>query len=218
MFIFCVNPLLKGIYFYNSHPVYKVDVLGTVVYRRERDDFFCYGGNPAVWNKVIMLADRSVYRYKSVWLKHWIFQHVKVSLTSPPHQLNSLCLILCFHLFPVDDGTGVINCLCWKNELMKEEEDLGECKFERALMSVFGCVCIGQILCNSFMAPTFSVVWLYVKLCVAPEDAELCRLFQIAPQIKKTKIMCALIEPNMNHSYITVFLCTPPQWIYIWLN
>ncbi|KAI3353497.1 hypothetical protein L3Q82_019289 [Scortum barcoo] len=57
---------VPGIYFYNSHPIYKVDVLGTVVYRRERDDFFCYG---------------------------------------------------------VDDGTGVINCLCWKSDLLKEEED-----------------------------------------------------------------------------------------------
>ncbi|XP_034742721.1 CST complex subunit STN1 isoform X2 [Etheostoma cragini] len=55
---------VPGIYFYNAHPIYKVDVLGTVVYKRERDDFFCYG---------------------------------------------------------VDDGTGVINCLCWKNDLLKEE-------------------------------------------------------------------------------------------------
>lgn len=36
---------LTGIYFYNLHPIYKVDVLGTVVYKREREDFFCYGGN-----------------------------------------------------------------------------------------------------------------------------------------------------------------------------
>ncbi|XP_074540324.1 CST complex subunit STN1 isoform X2 [Halichoeres trimaculatus] len=57
---------VPGIYFYNSHPVFKVDVLGTVVSKRERDDFFCYG---------------------------------------------------------VDDGTGVINCLCWKNDLLKEEGD-----------------------------------------------------------------------------------------------
>ncbi|XP_029999688.1 CST complex subunit STN1 isoform X1 [Sphaeramia orbicularis] len=54
---------VPGIYFYNSHPIYKVDVLGTVVYKREREDFFCYG---------------------------------------------------------VDDGTGVINCLCWKNDPLKE--------------------------------------------------------------------------------------------------
>nr|XP_040042751.1 CST complex subunit STN1 isoform X2 [Gasterosteus aculeatus aculeatus] len=56
---------VPGIYFYKLHPIYKVDVLGTVVYKRERDDFFCYG---------------------------------------------------------VDDGTGVINCLCWKNDLFKEED------------------------------------------------------------------------------------------------
>ncbi|XP_034543100.1 CST complex subunit STN1 isoform X2 [Notolabrus celidotus] len=55
---------VPGIYFYNSRPIFKVDVLGTVVSKRERNDFFCYG---------------------------------------------------------VDDGTGVINCLCWKNDLLREE-------------------------------------------------------------------------------------------------
>ncbi|XP_070408219.1 CST complex subunit STN1 isoform X2 [Nothobranchius furzeri] len=34
---------VPGIYFYNRHPIYKVDVLGTVVYKKEREDFFCYG-------------------------------------------------------------------------------------------------------------------------------------------------------------------------------
>ncbi|XP_028305654.1 CST complex subunit STN1 isoform X3 [Gouania willdenowi] len=60
---------VPGIYFYNQHPVYRVDVLGTVVYKREREDFFCYG---------------------------------------------------------VDDGTGVINCLCWKSELVKDDRPSGE--------------------------------------------------------------------------------------------
>ncbi|KAJ8264304.1 hypothetical protein GJAV_G00147590 [Gymnothorax javanicus] len=54
---------VPGIYFYKLHPIFKVDVLGTVVCKREREDFFCYG---------------------------------------------------------VDDGTGVINCLCWKDEQWKE--------------------------------------------------------------------------------------------------
>lgn len=60
---------VPGIYYYNSHPIFKVDVLGLVVSRRERDDFFCYG---------------------------------------------------------VDDGTGVIACLCWKSDLMKGVEDCTE--------------------------------------------------------------------------------------------
>ncbi|XP_046872521.1 CST complex subunit STN1 [Hypomesus transpacificus] len=60
---------IPGIYFYNSHPIYKVDVLGTVVYKREREDFFCYG---------------------------------------------------------VDDGTGVINCLCWKKEKWRDQTDPGK--------------------------------------------------------------------------------------------
>eukprot|EP00063_Salmo_salar_P011600 XP_013986435.1 PREDICTED: CST complex subunit STN1-like isoform X1 [Salmo salar] len=57
---------VSGIYFYNSHPIFKVDVLGTVVYKREREDFFCYG---------------------------------------------------------VDDGTGVINSLCWKDEQWRDQGD-----------------------------------------------------------------------------------------------
>ncbi|XP_076839024.1 CST complex subunit STN1 [Brachyhypopomus gauderio] len=57
---------VPGIYFYKTHPVFQVDVLGTVVYRREREDFYCYG---------------------------------------------------------VDDGTGVINCLCWKNEKWRDHGD-----------------------------------------------------------------------------------------------
>uniref|UniRef100_A0A8C7U385 CST complex subunit STN1 n=1 Tax=Oncorhynchus mykiss TaxID=8022 RepID=A0A8C7U385_ONCMY len=57
---------VSGIYFYNSHPIFKVDVLGTVVYKREREDLFCYG---------------------------------------------------------VDDGTGVINSLCWKDEQWREQGD-----------------------------------------------------------------------------------------------
>lgn len=56
---------VPGVYFYRSHPVYQVDVLGTVVFKREREDFYSYG---------------------------------------------------------VDDGTGVINCLCWKSERWKMSE------------------------------------------------------------------------------------------------
>ncbi|XP_035390942.1 CST complex subunit STN1 isoform X2 [Electrophorus electricus] len=57
---------VPGIYFYKTHPVFQVDVLGTVVYRREREDFCCYG---------------------------------------------------------VDDSTGVINCLCWKDEKWRDFGD-----------------------------------------------------------------------------------------------
>ncbi|KAK9981386.1 hypothetical protein ABG768_000924 [Culter alburnus] len=55
---------VPGVYFYKNHPLFQVDVLGTVVYKRERDDFYCYG---------------------------------------------------------VDDSTGVINCLCWKDEKWKDQ-------------------------------------------------------------------------------------------------
>ncbi|KAK3511179.1 hypothetical protein QTP70_032226 [Hemibagrus guttatus] len=57
---------VPGVYFYKSHPLYQVDVLGTVVYRRERDDFYCYG---------------------------------------------------------VDDSTGVISCLCWKEQKWQNHGD-----------------------------------------------------------------------------------------------
>nr|XP_023865682.2 CST complex subunit STN1 [Salvelinus alpinus] len=65
---------VSGIYFYNSHPIFKVDVLGTVVYKREREDFFCYG---------------------------------------------------------VDDGTGVINSLCWKDEQWRDQGDPATCNSAR---------------------------------------------------------------------------------------
>ncbi|CAG5900637.1 unnamed protein product [Menidia menidia] len=68
---------VPGVYFYNQHPIYKVDVLGIVVSRREREKFFCYG---------------------------------------------------------VDDSTGVISCVCWKSELLREEEDptTVECSHNRS--------------------------------------------------------------------------------------
>ncbi|XP_028827345.1 CST complex subunit STN1 [Denticeps clupeoides] len=57
---------VPGIYIFNSHPIFQVDVLGIVVFRREREDFFSYG---------------------------------------------------------VDDGTGVINCLCWKNDKWRDQDE-----------------------------------------------------------------------------------------------
>ncbi|XP_073699039.1 CST complex subunit STN1 [Garra rufa] len=62
---------VPGVYFYKTHPLFQVDVLGTVVYKRERDDFYCYG---------------------------------------------------------VDDSTGVINCLCWKNEKWNDEGESTKCR------------------------------------------------------------------------------------------
>ncbi|XP_034519123.1 CST complex subunit STN1 isoform X10 [Ailuropoda melanoleuca] len=48
---------VPGVFFYNGHPIKQVEILGTVIGRREKDAFYSYG---------------------------------------------------------VDDGTGVINCICWK--------------------------------------------------------------------------------------------------------
>ncbi|XP_066549271.1 CST complex subunit STN1 isoform X2 [Amia ocellicauda] len=70
---------VPGIFFYKAHPIYKVDVLGTVVYKREREDFFCYG---------------------------------------------------------VDDGTGVINCLCWKDEQWKEGTETVKYKVEDPVLAI----------------------------------------------------------------------------------
>lgn len=36
---------------------------------------------------------------------------------------------LFFLLYTVDDGTGVINCLCWKNDLFKERVGSNQSKF-----------------------------------------------------------------------------------------
>ncbi|XP_053470956.1 CST complex subunit STN1 isoform X2 [Ictalurus furcatus] len=70
---------VPGIFFYKSHPLFQVDVLGTVVYRREREDFYCYG---------------------------------------------------------VDDSTGVINCLCWKDEKWRDHGDSVKDKVNDPVMSV----------------------------------------------------------------------------------
>ncbi|KAK7165880.1 hypothetical protein R3I93_005841 [Phoxinus phoxinus] len=62
---------VPGVYFYKNHPFFQVDVLGTVVYKREREDFYCYG---------------------------------------------------------VDDSTGVINCLCWKDEKWRDQGEPTKCR------------------------------------------------------------------------------------------
>ncbi|XP_031655784.1 CST complex subunit STN1-like isoform X1 [Oncorhynchus kisutch] len=95
---------VSGIYFYNSHPIFKVDVLGTVVYKREREDFFCYG---------------------------------------------------------VDDGTGVINSLCWKDEQWREQGDPAtrKCRYSHyscvsaLFMFTVGCV-LSSVWARSFGSST----------------------------------------------------------------
>lgn len=62
---------VPGVYFYKTHPVSQVDVLGMVVCKREREDFYCYG---------------------------------------------------------VDDSTGVINCLCWKDEKWRDQGEPTTCR------------------------------------------------------------------------------------------
>lgn len=65
----CAHLRFSGIYFYNSHPIYKVDVLGTVVYKRERNDFFCYGGAVSrVWFFTDIPADTNKVQF--------VFMHV----------------------------------------------------------------------------------------------------------------------------------------------
>ncbi|XP_053161650.1 CST complex subunit STN1 [Hemicordylus capensis] len=54
---------VPGIFFYNRHPIRRVDILGTVVLAKERD---------------------------------------------------------AFHIYGVDDSTGVISCICWKNPAAEE--------------------------------------------------------------------------------------------------
>ncbi|KAK0136634.1 CST complex subunit STN1 [Merluccius polli] len=92
---------VPGIYLYNSHPIYKVDVLGTVVYKREREDFFCYGGNVAAINLDVTTRETlGEYVTSCQWSNSDLLRHQVM-----------------------DDGTGVINCLCWKNEKWKESDD-----------------------------------------------------------------------------------------------
>lgn len=48
------NQRFLGVYFYKTHPVSQVDVLGTVVCKREREDFYCYGGNLSVKSMYVL--------------------------------------------------------------------------------------------------------------------------------------------------------------------
>lgn len=60
--------------------------------------------------------DACTYMHVDMW---GIVQQVHLGISSGP--LSRLLLILsCFST--VDDGTGVINCLCWKNDLLKAHE------------------------------------------------------------------------------------------------
>lgn len=70
---------VPGVYFYKTHPIFQVDVLGTVVCKREREDFYCYG---------------------------------------------------------VDDSTGVINCLCWKDEKWRDQGEPTTDKVDDPVMAV----------------------------------------------------------------------------------
>ncbi|MBN3272746.1 STN1 protein, partial [Polyodon spathula] len=58
----------RKIHFYKSHPVTKVEILGTVVFKQDREKYTCYG---------------------------------------------------------VDDSTGVVRCLCWKNGRQNKVSDSG---------------------------------------------------------------------------------------------
>lgn len=49
--------LCLGIFFYNGHPIRQVDVVGTVVQKKERDAFYNYGGK----ENVFLLALISLY-------------------------------------------------------------------------------------------------------------------------------------------------------------
>lgn len=64
-----------------------------------------------------------------------------------------------FLLYTVDDGTGVINCLCWKNDLFKEKVDSNQGKFAtffeivNFIMSLFEsnhCLTIETVFSVSF--------------------------------------------------------------------
>lgn len=49
-------------------------------------------------------------------------------------------------LFTVDDGTGVINCLCWKNDVFKEEENSSKCEFDLWISVMLVLLCIRLLI------------------------------------------------------------------------
>ncbi|XP_043912038.1 CST complex subunit STN1 isoform X1 [Protopterus annectens] len=91
---------IPGIFFYNSHPISKVDVFGTVVLTREKDHFYTYGGD--ILHLIKPETAVTVVLWRSVWIKT-IFLTLDFETTGGVFSLI------------VDDGTGVISCTCWKN-------------------------------------------------------------------------------------------------------
>lgn len=134
----CINFSFSGIYFYNLHPIFKVDVLGTVVSKRERDDFFCYGGAVCdstskvfTQHKKVLWMDACTYMHVHMW---GIVQQMHLGISSGPLGLTLSRLLLILSFFStVDDGTGVINCLCWKNDLLKAHGKPSGCEFTKII-------------------------------------------------------------------------------------
>lgn len=58
--IWTASSWLLGIYFYNGHPIRRVDIMGTVVGVREKDALYSYAGKSnRLWNWVYIVSPHS---------------------------------------------------------------------------------------------------------------------------------------------------------------
>lgn len=79
------------------------------------------------------------YMHVHMW---GIVQQVHLGSSSGP--LSHLLLIIPSYS-AVDDGTGVINCLCWKNDLLKAHGKPSECEFTQIINTCKHCTTLHYI-------------------------------------------------------------------------
>lgn len=96
----------------------------------------------------------------SVFLLWEISESISTMMVSYTLWLPVVKLMLEYFVSTVDDGTGVINCLCWKSKLLKEEEDPNKCGSKSAFKSLMcGELCLTQMFIRCSL-----ILWcFYVK-------------------------------------------------------
>ncbi|XP_029788382.1 CST complex subunit STN1 isoform X2 [Suricata suricatta] len=104
---------VPGVFFYNGHPIKQVEILGTVIGRREKEAFYSYGVLRTGRKFVHKEKSRSEKLECSVLANHRAHERANgerrlPSKCFPPRTIRQRCPV------SVDDSTGVINCICWK--------------------------------------------------------------------------------------------------------
>ncbi|KAF2981190.1 hypothetical protein EK904_014541 [Melospiza melodia maxima] len=115
---------VPGIFFYNGHPIRQVDVVGTVVQKKERDAFYNYGGKPTLaaqncnFLDSFLLVTSCISPFDRLWGAAFLLPGHHLELERPADFEHNIGLET--NAAAVDDSTGVINCVCWKNPMVAE--------------------------------------------------------------------------------------------------